>query len=113
MDPISLIPQIDPSIKSALETPRPVSPQKTEKTSEAPAHLPSEDQLTQAAFHIENQLANQDLRLHFSMSENGNRIIIQVIDEKKGEVIRTVPPDQFFKTAMSGNNLGLMVDQSG
>jgi uncharacterized FlaG/YvyC family protein len=115
MDPISLIPQLDPTIKANLDPTRPASTSKTSDSSDAAASaaIPSESQLSQVASMIENSLADHNLRLHFSMDESKDRIIIQVIDDTKGEVIRTIPPEEFFKNASSGGNVGLLVDQSG
>ncbi len=112
MDPISLISQIDPSVKATLPGQRPVSQAKPAAEHEVKAP-PSEDQLSQVASMVENSLADRQLRLHFAMGEN-KRIIIQLIDEKKGEVVRTIPPDQLNKFMLNAaKGEGMLVDFSG
>lgn len=118
MDPISLIPQLDPAVAAAVDpAPQaPSTPKTTPPPASAPQAVPSETQLTQAAAMIEDSLADHNLRLHFSVdTNNNNRIVVQVIDDTKGKVIRTIPPEDLFKNVMSGSSIGigLLVDQTG
>jgi len=72
----------------------------------------SEQEIAKAIEEINKTLALHNTRLEFSVHAKTKGIMVKVIDEKTGEVIREVPPKRVLDmVAMTWEELGLLVDE--
>jgi flagellar protein FlaG len=52
--------------------------------------------------------------LSFRIEESLNRVVIQVIDAKSGDVLRSIPPEDLIRMARNLRNVrGLLLDEEG
>ena len=55
-------------------------------------------------------------RIGFAVQEETGKIYVEIVDKSTGEVIKTIPPEEFFKIAAKftrmRRTLGLVVDLS-
>lgn len=71
--------------------------------------------MREASRTIERILASRDLHLRFSVEEDAagpDRIVIELVDESSGGVVRRIPPQTLVTIASSMEDLaGLVVDR--
>lgn len=72
----------------------------------------SAEEISQAIEKINKTLAPHNTRLEFSIHDKTKGIMVKVIDENTGEIIREVPPKKVLDmVAMTWDELGLIVDE--
>jgi len=70
------------------------------------------EKLERAAEKLTQAARVFDYRLRFKIHEDTKRIIVQVIDEKSGEVLNEVPPEKILNlVAEIWRLVGLLVDE--
>ena len=56
----------------------------------------------------------RNVGLQFAVNEETGRVVVTVIDESTGQVIREIPPSEVLKLAASfGKAIGIIFDQKG
>lgn len=61
---------------------------------------------------LKRRLSAFDRRLDFSIDQDLNRIVVRVIDEASGEVIRQIPPEEVLRAAkMVDKLIGILFDK--
>jgi flagellar protein FlaG len=81
----------------------------TGKTAAAPVALPAvapkkaapAEQLRQIAAAMEKFVRDSGRSLQFSVDEGSGQVVVKVIDETTGEVIRQIPNEEFLRLAKS------------
>ncbi|MEA4924177.1 MAG: flagellar protein FlaG [Syntrophomonadaceae bacterium] len=72
----------------------------------------SAEEISQAVEAINKTLEPHNTRLEFSIHDKTKGIMVKVINEKTGEIIREVPPKRVLDmVAMTWDELGLIVDE--
>lgn len=89
--------KITPEIKAVIE--------KTEQ-------LPDDDELRNAVSEANNISMLQNRHLNFSIDEATKKIVVKVIDENTGEVIRQIPPEEMLKLAAHFDDTNSLVYDS-
>lgn len=73
---------------------------------------PNKEEIAKAIAEVNKTLAPHNTRLEFSIHEKTKEIMVKVLDEKTGEIIREVPPKRVLDmVAMAWEELGLLVDE--
>jgi len=86
--------------------------QNPEVLDNAPEAAISQEKIAQAIEEVNKALAVHNTRLEFSIHEKTKGIMVKVVDEKTGEVIREVPPKRVLDmVAMTWEEIGLLVDE--
>lgn len=68
--------------------------------------------INHAVEQINKLLTKNDTHLEFSIHEKTKDIIVKVIDEETGELIREVPPERILNmVAIIWEQIGLLVDE--
>lgn len=71
-----------------------------------------EEQVKAAVAQINKTQALHNTRLEFSIHEKTKGIMVKVVDETTGELIREVPPARVLDmVAMTWEELGLLIDE--
>ena len=82
---------------------------KKENATSAKEEVPRE-KVEQAAEKLNRLMA--DRRLQFKVNEKSNRIIVKIIDQESGEVLREIPPEKIVEMQDSIQEyLGLLIDK--
>ncbi|WP_422446914.1 flagellar protein FlaG [Thermoanaerobacterium sp. DL9XJH110] len=69
-------------------------------------------ELDDAVRKINDTIRIFDRRYHFKIDEDSDKIIVQIINNQTGEIIREVPPEEVLKLAARIKELlGLFVDE--
>ena len=76
---------------------------------------PDSPSMTEMAAEVQNNLDMvQNLNLHFSVHGASGEIMVTVIDESSGKVIREIPPSETLNLAAKLDAMvGLLFDQKG
>lgn len=70
------------------------------------------EKLERAAQKLTEAARVFDYRLHFKIHEDTKRVIVQVIDEKSGEILNEAPPEKILNLlAEIWRLVGLLVDK--
>ncbi len=70
-------------------------------------------QMSELVADIKNEMI-RNVGLHFVVHEDTGRVVVTVIDESTGEVIREIPPSEVLKLAASIDKaIGIIFDQKG
>ncbi|KUO65599.1 MAG: flagellar biosynthesis protein FlaG [Gracilibacter sp. BRH_c7a] len=92
------------------EMPRLVVEKKDNVTS-AREEVPREE-VEQAAEKLNRLMGLVERRLKFEIHDKSNRVMVKIIDEKSGEVLREVPPKKILDMLSSfAEYVGLLVDK--
>jgi len=92
------------------EMPRMVVEKKDNVTS-AREEVPREE-VEQAAEKLNRLMGLVERRLKFEIHDKSNRVMVKIIDEKSGEVLREVPPKKILDMLSSfAEYVGLLVDK--
>ena len=78
-----------------------------------PAIAPTGSALLDAAESLEQILASRRVRLRFSVdrTEGLDRVVIELVDEDSGRVVRRIPPERLLRIVSGMQELaGLLVD---
>ncbi len=69
--------------------------------------------LKEASDSLERILASRHVRLKFSVDRVGpDRVVIELVDDRSGSVIKTIPPDKLMNVVSGMQELaGLLVDR--
>jgi flagellar protein FlaG len=68
--------------------------------------------IAQAIDEVNKKLAFHNKRLQFSIHDKTKKILVKVVDELTGEVIREIPPEKVLDmVAMTWEEIGLLVDE--
>lgn len=80
-----------------------------ENTKKAPLDL---DSFTTGVEQVNKLLSVHNTRLEFSVHEKTKGIIVKVVNDQTGELIREVPPERVLNmVAMIWEQIGLLVDE--
>lgn len=89
-----------------------LAPQDQDKLDNSQDQPVSAEEIAKAIQEVNKTLALHNTRLEFSIHEKTKGIIVKVMDEKTGEVIREVPSKKVLDmVAMTWEELGLIVDE--
>jgi len=70
-------------------------------------------QMSELVADIKNQMI-RNVGLQFVVHEDTGRVVVTVIDESTGQVIREIPPSEVLKLAASlDKSIGIIFDQKG
>lgn len=93
-----------------LQAKEPVQPKRD--WSENTDSVQQDEQVKAAIAQINKTLALHNTRLEFSIHNRTKGIMVKVINETTGELIREVPPERVLDmVAMTWEELGLLVDE--
>lgn len=71
-----------------------------------------EDQVRVSIEQINKTLALHSVRFEFSVHDKTNAIMVKVVDEQTGELIREVPPEKVLDiVAMTWEEMGFLIDE--
>ncbi|NLV21314.1 MAG: flagellar protein FlaG [Syntrophomonadaceae bacterium] len=87
-------------------------PQKYDQAEKTERVQLDEEQVKAAVEQINKTLALHNTRLEFSIHEKTKGIMVKVVDETTGDLIREVPPERVLDmVAMTWEELGLLIDE--
>lgn len=94
--------------RAAVELPRPpVSTQGNAQSTTA-----TRDEVAHAIQHISNELHQAGDQLQISVDSDLGRVIVKVVDNQSGQVIRQIPAEELINLAKQLKNLnGLLVEK--
>jgi uncharacterized FlaG/YvyC family protein len=94
----------------------PVSPIQQRDPPQASAQPMSVEEIQKLAGTIDDSLKSLKSRIGFAVQEETGKIYVKIVDKSTGEVIKTIPPEEFLKIAAKfmrmRRTLGLVVDLS-
>jgi len=92
------------------------SPIQERDAPEASAQPMSVEEIQELAATIDDSLSSLKSRVGFAVHEETGKIYVKIVDKSTGEVIKTIPPEEFLRIAAKFMNmrrtLGLVVDLS-
>ena len=84
-----------------------------EKQAEKQPITPESSQMSELVADIKNEMI-RNVGLQFAVNEDTGRVVVTVIDESTGKVIREIPPSEVLKLAASlDKTIGIIFDQKG
>ena len=88
------------------------APPKLDRSESTKNVQPDEKQVQAAIAQVNKTLSLYNTRLEFSIHDRTKGIMVKVINETTGELIREVPPERVLDmVAMTWEELGLIVDE--
>lgn len=86
--------------------------QKTDRAEQPETVQPDPERVKAAIEQINDHLALHAVRFEYSVHEKTNAIIVKVVDELTGELIREVPPKKVLDiVAMTWEEMGFLIDE--
>ena len=83
------------------------------KQAEKQPETSESSQMSELVADIKNEMI-RNVGLQFVVHEDTGRVVITVIDESTGQVIREIPPSEVLKLAASlDKTIGIIFDQKG
>lgn len=83
------------------------------KPAEEQPNTSESSQMSELVADIKNEMI-RNVGLQFVVHEDTGRVVVTVIDESTGEVIREIPPSEVLKLAASIDKaIGIIFDQKG
>ena len=71
----------------------------------------SAEELTRTVEDLNKKLANEELRVSFSMDKDSNHFIVKIHDKVTGELVRQIPSEETLKFAKNvEKGIGIIVD---
>lgn len=84
-----------------------------EKHVEKQAETLESSQVSELVAEIKSEMI-RNVDLQFNVHEDTGRVVVTVIDESTGKVIREIPPEEVLKLAASfEKTIGIIFDQKG
>ena len=94
----------------------PASPIQERDPPQASAQPMSVEEIQKLAATIDDSLTSLKSRIGFAVQEETGKIYVKIVDKSTGEVLKTIPPEEFLRIAAKFMNmrrtLGLVVDLS-
>ena len=88
-------------------------PQRGVKEAEKHPEAVESSQLSEIVSEIKHQMI-RDVGLQFNVHEDTGRVVVTVIEESTGQVIREIPPSEVLRLAASfEKTIGIIFDQKG
>lgn len=85
---------------STLASQSPLSAQVVTKASKnSPSSNNNESQLQNAVLQVNSYLQNQNRELQFSVDKSTGEIVVKVVDQSSGKVLRQIPPKYMVQLA--------------
>ena len=85
------------------------TPRLEEKTSSTGAA--SEEELTKTVNDLNEKLANEELRVAFTMDKDSGHFVVKIHDSQTGELVRQIPSEETLKFAKNvEKGIGIIVD---
>ena len=78
---------------------RPEPAQKVTPAEHVPQHQPSADAANKALDEVNGQLRAWSTGMQFKFDEEAQRIVVSIVDNHSGEVLRTVPSEAVLQVA--------------
>jgi uncharacterized FlaG/YvyC family protein len=108
----SSIPTLDPGPVHQVPGVKPVSVQ-TRVQHEATDNAAHKHVKGEKLAEIQTILSNHDISMKFSTNDQTNQVVVRLVDDKTGEIIRQLPNDVSLKLAAANIKLqGWMVDET-
>jgi len=111
---VELTPSRDSGRVQAQDAVRPALADATEQAAErTPVNPPSEDELSAMVESINDYLQTARRELQFKVDDTSGRVLVQVLNQDSGEVIRHIPPEamvllaDFLRAQGTFNSLGM------
>ena len=83
------------------------------KAVEKPPQPSESSQLSEIVSEIKHEMI-RDVGLQFNVHEDTGRVVVTVVEESTGQVIREIPPSQVLKLVASmEKTIGIIFDQKG
>ena len=83
------------------------------KQAEKQPNTVESSQISELVADIKNEMI-RNVGLHFVVHEDTGRVVVTVIDESTGQVIREIPPSEVLKLAARlDKTIGIIFDQKG
>jgi flagellar protein FlaG len=80
----------------------------------APQTEPSSEELAQATEGLNSFLKSGGSHIQFAMHEKSEELMVEVIDDRTREIIKTIPPKELLDLAAKiGELVGTLLDQRG
>lgn len=71
----------------------------------------SAEELSRTVEDLNNKLANEELRVSFSMDKDSNHFVVKIHDKATGELVRQIPSEETLKFAKNvEKGIGIIVD---
>ena len=71
----------------------------------------SEEELTKTVNELNEKLANEELRVAFSMDSDSGHFVVKIHDSNTGELVRQIPSEETLKFAKNvEKGIGIIVD---
>ena len=71
----------------------------------------SAEDLSRTVEDLNNKLANEELRVSFSMDKDSNHFVVKIHDKATGELVRQIPSEETLKFAQNvEKGIGIIVD---
>lgn len=71
----------------------------------------TEDELTKTVTELNEKLANEELRVAFSMDKDSGHFVVKIHDSQTGELVRQIPSEETLKFAKNvEKGIGIIVD---
>tara|TARA_B100000683_G_C12364868_1_gene504626 strand:+ start:69 stop:446 length:378 start_codon:yes stop_codon:yes gene_type:complete len=71
----------------------------------------SEEELTKTVNELNEKLANEELRVAFSMDTDSGHFVVKIHDSQTGELVRQIPSEETLKFAKNvEKGIGIIVD---
>jgi flagellar protein FlaG len=107
----SAAPEGYPSGNGALR-PTPDADDSTASKGAAEQTRVSREEVVQAVKELNEAAKLVDARLRFHIDKSSKRVVIEVVDETSGEVLRQIPPEVLRRLSQAlGKDVGLLVDK--
>lgn len=85
------------------------TPRLEEKSSSTGAA--SEEELTKTVNELNEKLANEELRVAFTMDKDSGHFVVKIHDSQTGELVRQIPSEETLKFAKNvEKGIGIIVD---
>ena len=107
---------------SSLDVKAQVPVQKNEATADGKKEAPkiekassvgaaTEEELTKTVNELNEKLANEELRVAFSMDKDSGHFVVKIHDSQTGELVRQIPSEETLKFAKNvEKGIGIIVD---
>ena len=108
---------------TSLDVKAQVPVQKSETQTEAKKETPkleeakastgaaSEEELTKTVNELNEKLANEELRVAFTMDKDSGHFVVKIHDSQTGELVRQIPSEETLKFAKNvEKGIGIIVD---
>ena len=104
-----------PTATAATAEVRPSSPSaEAQKQTPIPLLDASAEQVQQAVEGVNGFLKSSGTHVQFAMNEEAKRMMVEVLDDRTGEVIQTIPSKELIDLASRiGEMVGVLLDKKG